>query len=173
MHPDAGEATRIEQCQVPVWRILGRNPGPMTGPGTNSYLIGESRLCLIDPGPKDSVQLQNFLDLIGGRGLDYILATHTHGDHSPGAAALQEATGAELVGLPAPATGHNDTSFQPIRQWRHGDTLDCGEYSIRLVHTPATSPTPSALWCAGSDWCSPAIACSKERLRWSGPRTAI
>jgi len=136
MHPAPGKATRIEQCRVPMWRILGRNPGPMTGPGTNSYLIGESRLCLIDPGPKDSVQLQNFLDLIGGRGLDYILATHTHGDHSPGAAALQEATGAELVGLPAPATGHNDTSFQPARQWRHGDVLDCGEYSIRMLHTP-------------------------------------
>ena len=80
----AGIPERISESEVPVWRILGRNPGPMTGPGTNSYLIGESRLSLIDPGPRDSDQLRSFLEAIGGRKLEYILATHTHGDHSPG-----------------------------------------------------------------------------------------
>ncbi len=108
----------------------------MTGPGTNSYLIGESRLSLIDPGPRDSAQLQSFLEAIGDRRLEYILATHTHGDHSPGAADLQRATGAELVGLPAPEHGYNDMSFMPGREWRHGDLLDCGEYTIRMLHTP-------------------------------------
>lgn len=108
----------------------------MTGPGTNSYLIGESRLSLIDPGPRDSAQLQSFLEAIGDRKLEYILATHTHGDHSPGAADLQRATGAELVGLPAPEHGYNDMSFMPGREWRHGDLLDCGEYTIRMLHTP-------------------------------------
>lgn len=132
----AGIPERIPECEVPVWRILGRNPGPMTGPGTNSYLIGESRLSLIDPGPRDSAQLQSFLEAIGDRKLEYILATHTHGDHSPGAADLQRATGAELVGLPAPEHGYNDMSFMPGREWRHGDLLDCGEYTIRMLHTP-------------------------------------
>lgn len=132
----AGKPERISETEVPVWRILGRNPGTMTGPGTNSYLIGESRLCLIDPGPRDSKQLQSFLAAIGDRKLEYILATHTHGDHSPGAADLQRETGAELVGLPAPETGHNDMSFIPTRKWRHGDTLDCGEYRIVMLHTP-------------------------------------
>ncbi len=132
----AGVPERISECEVPVWRILGRNPGPMTGPGTNSYLIGESRLSLIDPGPRDSAQLQSFLEAIGDRKLEYILATHTHGDHSPGAADLQRATGAELVGLPAPEHGYNDMSFMPGREWRHGDSLDCGEYTIRMLHTP-------------------------------------
>lgn len=132
----AGVPERISECEVPVWRILGRNPGPMTGPGTNSYLIGESRLSLIDPGPRDSAQLQSFLEAIGDRKLEYILATHTHGDHSPGAADLQRATGAELVGLPAPEHGYNDMSFMPGREWRHGDLLDCGEYTIRMLHTP-------------------------------------
>ena len=132
----AGVPGRIKETSVPVWRILGRNPGPMTGPGTNSYLIGESRLCLIDPGPRDSEQLQSFLKAIGPRKLEYILATHTHGDHSPGAADLQRATGAELVGLPAPEHGNQDASFVPAREWRHGDMLDCGEYNIRMLHTP-------------------------------------
>ena len=132
----AGVPERISECEVPVWRILGRNPGPMTGPGTNSYLVGESRLSLIDPGPRDSAQLQSFLEAIGNRKLEYILATHTHGDHSPGAADLQRATGAELVGLPAPEHGYNDASFTPARTWRHDDLLDCGEYTIRMLHTP-------------------------------------
>lgn len=132
----AGVPERISECEVPVFRILGRNPGPMTGPGTNSYLIGESRLSLIDPGPRDSEQLRSFLEAIGDRKLEYILATHTHGDHSPGAAELQRATGAELVGLPAPEHGYNDLSFTPGREWRHGDVLDCGEYTIRMLHTP-------------------------------------
>lgn len=132
----AGVPERIFECEVPVWRILGRNPGPMTGPGTNSYLIGESRLCLIDPGPRDSGQLRSFLEAIGDRKLEYILATHTHGDHSPGAAELQRATGAELVGLPAPEHGYNDASFTPRREWKHDDLLDCGEYTIRMLHTP-------------------------------------
>ena len=132
----AGVPERISESQVPVWRILGRNPGPMTGPGTNSYLIGESRLSLIDPGPRDSAQLQSFLAAIGDRKLEFILATHTHGDHSPGAADLQRATGAELVGLPAPEHGYNDMSFTPGREWRHDDLLDCGEYTIRMLHTP-------------------------------------
>ncbi len=132
----AGIPQRITETDVPVWRILGRNPGPMTGPGTNSYLIGESRLCLIDPGPRDSVQLRSFLTAIGDRKLEFILATHTHGDHSPGAADLQRATGAELVGLPAPEHGNHDLSFTPARDWRHGDLLDCGEYSISMLHTP-------------------------------------
>ncbi len=131
-----GEPQRIDVAETPVWRILGRNPGPMTGPGTNSYLIGEDRLCLIDPGPRDSAQLRSFLDAVGGRELRYILATHTHGDHSPGAVELERATGAELVGLPVPEHGRNDTSFRPARRWRHGDTLDCGGYSIRMLHTP-------------------------------------
>ena len=132
----AGVPERISECEVPVWRILGRNPGPMTGPGTNSYLVGESRLSLIDPGPRDSAQLRSFLEAIGDRKLEYILATHTHGDHSPGAADLQRATGAELVGLPAPEHGYNDMSFTPEREWRHDDVLDCGEYTIRMLHTP-------------------------------------
>lgn len=132
----AGVPERISESRAPVWRILGRNPGPMTGPGTNSYLIGESRLSLIDPGPRDSAQLRSFLEAIGDRKLEYILATHTHGDHSPGAADLQRATGAELVGLPAPEHGYNDMSFKPGRAWRHDDLLDCGEYTIRMLHTP-------------------------------------
>lgn len=132
----ASEPVAVGDTRVPVFRILGRNPGPMTGPGTNSYLMGSERLCLLDPGPLDPEQLQSFLRILGERRLDYILLTHTHGDHSPAAAPLAEATGAEVIGLPAPDAIGQDHTFQPQRQWHHGDVLDLGEYQIELLHTP-------------------------------------
>ena len=133
---EAGKAVAIGETNVPVRRILGRNPSAMTGPGTNSYLIGKDKLCLLDPGPRDDAQFDSFMDAIGDSTLEYILVTHTHGDHSPGALKLKEATGAVLVGLPAPLPTGHDQSFQPDRQWCHGDVVETDEYSIRLIHTP-------------------------------------
>lgn len=131
-----GKAERVGDTNIPVRRILGRNPGPMTGPGTNSYLMGSERLCLLDPGPADEQQLQSFLEAIGGHELVYILLTHTHGDHSPGAGPLAASTGAKVIGLPAPDAPGQDHSFKPAQQWKHGDLLDLGEYSLELIHTP-------------------------------------
>lgn len=132
----AGIAVAIATQSVPVMRILGRNPGPMTGPGTNSYLIGSERLSLVDPGPADPEQLESFLAAIKHGTLENILVTHTHGDHSPGALALQEKTGARLVGLRAPEVPGHDKSFTPDRLWQDEDVVDCGEYSVRLIATP-------------------------------------
>ena len=131
-----GMPVNLNMPNIPVYRILGRNPGPMTGPGTNSYLIGNERLCLIDPGPHNPDQLASFLEAINGRELAYILLTHTHGDHSPGAMPLVDATGAEIVGLPAPQAIGQDHSPTFSRQWNQGDVLDLGEYRIELLHTP-------------------------------------
>lgn len=133
---DAGISIPLETSLVPVRRLLGRNPGPMTGPGTNSYLIGEKRLSLVDPGPADAAQLQSFLRAIGDAKLENILITHTHGDHSPGALALQESTGARLVGLKAPDVAGHDKTFLPDKLWQDSDTVDCGEYSVQLIATP-------------------------------------
>ena len=131
-----GVPVTVADTQVPVRRILGRNPGAMTGPGTNSYLIGTHSLSLLDPGPKDELQFDSFMAAIGADRLDYIFVTHTHKDHSPGAARLQQATGAELVGLPAPDVPGQDLSFRPAREWHHGDIIDTEEYSVRLIHSP-------------------------------------
>lgn len=133
---EAGVATPVGGTGIPVKRILGRNPSAMTGPGTNSYLIGSNKLCLLDPGPKDAAQLDSFMQAIGDGDLLYILITHTHADHSPAADALQQLTGAELVGLPAPQVAGHDRSFAPQRQWFDGDVIDCEEYSLQLLHTP-------------------------------------
>jgi glyoxylase-like metal-dependent hydrolase (beta-lactamase superfamily II) len=81
-------------------RLTAPNPGLMTGPGTNSYLIGSGELAVIDPGPADESHLAALLAAVETRGtLRTILVTHTHLDHAPGAAALARATGAQVVGF--------------------------------------------------------------------------
>ena len=82
-----------------VRRILAPNPGVFTGPGTNTYLVGIDEVVVIDPGP-DLEDDTSHLDAIVGCGSDrirWIVCTHTHPDHSPGAAALKERTGAEVL----------------------------------------------------------------------------
>lgn len=81
-------------------RLTAPNPGLMTGPGTNTYLIGVTDLAVIDPGPADESHLAALLAAVEARGtLRSILVTHTHLDHAPGAAALARATGAQVVGF--------------------------------------------------------------------------
>jgi glyoxylase-like metal-dependent hydrolase (beta-lactamase superfamily II) len=117
-------------------RLTAPNPGLMTGPGTNSYVIGTSELALIDPGPDDEGHRAALLAAIAGRGtLRWILVTHTHRDHAPGAAELAKATGARVVGF-GPAD-----DFVPDLNVGGGWTLPLDGGSARgmtleAVHTP-------------------------------------
>ena len=70
-----------------VVRLTAPNPGMMTGPGTNSYLVGTTDLAVVDPGPDDAGHVQALAELGGGR-IRWIVVTHTHPDHSPATAAL-------------------------------------------------------------------------------------
>ena len=133
---EPGLPVKIKDTSVPVRQILGRNPGPMTGPGTNSYLVGENELVLIDPGPVDQAQLESFQAALDEIPLRYILVTHTHRDHSPGAMALAEATGAELVGVKAPDALGQDHSFVPAGLWQGGEVIELDGFSIELIATP-------------------------------------
>jgi len=126
----------IVQLSPVVRRVTAPNPGVMTGPGTNSYLIGTDALALIDPGPESAPHLAALLEAAGKR-LKWILCTHTHLDHSPGARALKSETGAELLGYrQVPDDGRQDAAFAPDRSLREGDTVDCGAFRLRAVHTP-------------------------------------
>ena len=128
-----------------VARIIAPNPSFMTGPGTNTYLLGSERLALIDPGPADDTHLATLLDAVGDR-LGWILVTHTHIDHAPLAARLHAATGAEVVAFgPAPqfpdprhsrGLDVHDMEFQPHRLMGDGDRLETGELAIDAVYTP-------------------------------------
>jgi len=116
-----------------VTRLIAPNPGMMTGPGTNTYLVGGQDLAVIDPGPDIDSHVEKIVAEGNGR-IRWILCTHTHMDHSPAAAKLKAATGATVLGRPAPAG--QDASFAPERVVADGDRLFLGGVVLRAIHTP-------------------------------------
>jgi glyoxylase-like metal-dependent hydrolase (beta-lactamase superfamily II) len=118
-----------------IVRITAPNPGVMTGPGTNSYIIGERDLVLIDPGPQIDAHIQALHSAVGER-LKWILCTHTHLDHSPAAHAMKKATGAPIFGRIATQDGRQDADFAPDRVFADGETVSADGVTMRAVHTP-------------------------------------
>jgi len=119
-----------------VKRLTAPNPGMMTGPGTNTYLLDTGDgLAVIDPGPESSGHLDALIGAADGP-IGWILATHTHPDHSPAARQLKSRTGARVIGLPPPAGEIQDHSFVPDQVPVHGDRLRLGELVLRVIHTP-------------------------------------
>ncbi len=134
--PDALPVTgTAQQVADAVWRIVAPNPGPLTGAGTNTYVITGDRPVVIDPGSEDPAHLARVLEAAGGR-VDRILCTHTHPDHSPGATWLRERTGATVLGRPAPDDGHQDASYAPDADLVDGAAFGTGGGRLRAIHTP-------------------------------------
>lgn len=133
----AGVPVDVSIGKIKVHRLLCANASVMTGPGTNSYLIGERELALIDPGPALPAHTDAIIKTLAGRPLKWIFVTHTHGDHSPGTKELQALTGAQLIGLAAPSgASYQDHSFKPDRVFLDNESIQCDGFTIRLVHTP-------------------------------------
>jgi glyoxylase-like metal-dependent hydrolase (beta-lactamase superfamily II) len=118
-----------------VRRIVAGNAGMMTGPGTNTYLLGEREIAVLDPGPDDAEHLESILAAAGAP-IRWVVATHTHRDHSPLAAELARRTGATLIGLPPPSDGRQDESFMPQRLPADGERLILGDLELTAIHTP-------------------------------------
>lgn len=118
-----------------VLRITAPNPGVMTGPGTNSYVVGERERAVIDPGPDIESHVGLLCEAAGGR-LAWILCTHTHLDHSPAARALKAATGARIAGRRAPQDGRQDAGFEPDVELTDGNVIEVAGCALRAVHTP-------------------------------------
>jgi glyoxylase-like metal-dependent hydrolase (beta-lactamase superfamily II) len=118
-----------------VRRLVAPNPSMMTGPGTNTYLFGERKIAVVDPGPELSGHLDAIIAKAAGP-IRWILATHTHPDHSPGARRLAAATGAAVLGMPAPDGDHQDATFEPDRVLGDGDALETDEFRLEAIHTP-------------------------------------
>jgi glyoxylase-like metal-dependent hydrolase (beta-lactamase superfamily II) len=126
----AGEPKRLDRW---VTRLIAPNPGLMTGPGTNTYILGGEGggKAVLDPGPAIDSHIEKILSF---KNLKWIVCTHTHLDHSPAAAAIKAATGAQILGRPAPAG--QDASFKPDFVVENGQRIDLGEISLRAIHTP-------------------------------------
>jgi glyoxylase-like metal-dependent hydrolase (beta-lactamase superfamily II) len=129
---DAWQTDRPVPLLPHVLRLTAPNPGVMTGPGTNSYLVGTpaTGFTVIDPGPADTDHLQRlwqaaaFEDGVGGNILR-IVCTHSHPDHAPGAAPLQALCqgGPPILGLPSAPTARAASEFTPDRPLRNGELL--------------------------------------------------
>lgn len=118
-----------------VRRITATNASRMTGPGTNSYVVGREQLALIDPGPAEDAHMQAIIDLCGDK-LKWVLVTHTHRDHSPGAAPIAAATGAELIGNVIDNDGFQDDSFINARSLAQDDVIKTDEFTLRALLSP-------------------------------------
>jgi glyoxylase-like metal-dependent hydrolase (beta-lactamase superfamily II) len=112
-----------------VRRVLAPNPGVMTGPGTNTYLVGIDEVAVIDPGVDDESHLDAIVGC-GGDRIRWILCTHTHPDHSPGAAPLKKRTGAEVLAFTSRDGLEVDT------QITEGFRIEATEFRLRALHTP-------------------------------------
>lgn len=127
----AGKAKPLDRL---VTRLLAPNPGPLTGPGTNTYLVGSQELVVIDPGPAEPAHLAAILESGAGR-IRLILCTHTHADHSSAAAELRRATGAPVAGRVASPGGHDvPVSFDRIL--KDGEELTLDGLKLSVIHTP-------------------------------------
>ena len=131
-----------------VQRLTAPNPGFMTGPGTNSYLVGDPHTgyIAIDPGPADAAHIERLWRAAGGN-IKLIVCTHSHADHSPGAKPLQalcNGTPPPILGLPSQPTARANSAFTPDRLLQDGERLTLtgkgpeGEitHTLRAIHTP-------------------------------------
>src|SRR5262245_22505735 len=113
---------RLVRLSARVQRLVAPNASLMTGPGTNSYVIGSPPLAVLDPGSDDPAHLARLRDATPG--LRFVFVTHTHRDHSCGTQALADATGAQVVGLPPPSDGLQDMSCVPAIEARHDSVFE-------------------------------------------------
>lgn len=94
--------------------VVANNPGPLTGAGTNSYLVGRERIAIVDPGPDEPSHLDALVAAAGPGRITHILTTHHHADHSGGAARLAAMTGAAVVA----ASALDDGTMIEDQEWR-------------------------------------------------------
>src|SRR4051794_10305760 len=142
---------RIERPGPLVRRLLAPNPSPFTYTGTQTYIVGEGEVAVIDPGPDIQEHVDALTSALEGERVAAILCTHTHRDHSPAARLVQAATGAPIVGC-APLSMEDDgprsdaafdPDYSPDRVLTDGETLAGGGWTLEAVATPG--PTSNHL----------------------------
>ena len=163
--PRHGESVEL----VPgLSRVVCDNGGPFTFHGTNTYLLGEESVAVIDPGPADDNHFEALLKAIGGRRVSHILVTHTHMDHSPLAKPLQEKTGAPILaeGPHRPSRALNlgeinpldascDNDFQADHHLSHGEEIVGDGWSLTTLFTPGHTANHVAFAWNNTDYLIP------------------
>lgn len=149
MKPEPGV---MQQIEPGLRKVLAPNPSPMTHWGTNTFLLGEGEVAVIDPGPAlPAHQAAILAALRPGERISHIIVTHAHLDHSPLARPLAEATGAEVLafgdahaGLSPRMAGVQglgggeglDLAFTPDRCLQDGEVVTGHRWALEVLHTP-------------------------------------
>lgn len=144
--PNYGTAIDLS---LSVRRLTCNNPGPFTWLGTNTYIIGENDVAVLDPGPADPAHIEQILKATAGETISKILVSHTHSDHSPGAKLLKEKTGADIyaegphrparplhLGEINPLDASADTDLEIDHQVSDGDVIEGDGWALDVIHTP-------------------------------------
>ncbi|MEM9222165.1 MAG: MBL fold metallo-hydrolase [Pseudomonadota bacterium] len=132
-----------------ITRITANNPGPFTGAGTNTYLVGRERMMVVDPGPADEAHIDAIMGALRGRPVSHILITHTHRDHVDGLPLLRQRVDAPTVaegphrearplkdGEVNPFLYAADMDFRPDIVIGDGARIDNGDGVVEAIATP-------------------------------------
>ena len=122
----------LETVSPLVRRIVARNPGAFTGPGTGTYVVGHGRVALIDPGPSLGSHVEAVLHALRNETIEHLLITHSHIDHWPATEAIRRATGARTYAF----GGRGGWGFPLDQPLQEGDTVEGAGWRLTAVHTP-------------------------------------
>ena len=122
-----------------VRRVVAPNPGLMTGPGTNTYLVGIDKVAVIDPGPDDPGHVEAIIGASMSERVRWVLLTHTHPDHWPAAVTIAKRTGAEIAGF-AKFPKADEVTLKLDRVLNDGDVVEGTEFGLEVLHTPGHAP---------------------------------
>ncbi|MDO6962861.1 MBL fold metallo-hydrolase [Rhizobium alvei] len=147
-----------------VERVTVNNPSPFTFHGTNSYIVGDRSVCVIDPGPDNEAHLDALMTALKGREVTHIAVSHTHRDHSPLSRRLKELTGATIVaegphrsarplhnGEVNPFAESGDSDFVPDLALGHGDRIEGDGWVLETLLTPGHCANHAAFALVGQD----------------------
>jgi glyoxylase-like metal-dependent hydrolase (beta-lactamase superfamily II) len=152
MAMDYGVAATVSPL---IRRVVARNPSAFTFKGTGTYIVGQGRVAVIDPGPLLREHVAALTRAIAGETVTHILITHTHIDHSPAAAPFKVAVGAKTFGYGPHGSGRTtataalpadysatrveegaDTEFVPDIALREGDVAEGPGWHLAAMETP-------------------------------------
>ncbi|WP_119309330.1 MBL fold metallo-hydrolase [Cohaesibacter haloalkalitolerans] len=171
--PHYGEAITLADN---VRRVTCNNPSPFTFHGTNSYIVGQGTVVIIDPGPANPDHIDALLRATSGETISHILITHTHADHSPGARLLKARCGAPIFaeGPHRPTRAlhaqeinaldaEGDVELDIDHVLRDGELIEGDSWALEVVHTPGH--TVNHLAFAFTDGCG--LFCGDHVMAWS------
>ena len=132
----------MERLTPLVRRVVARNPGPFTFHGTSTFVVGNRKVAVIDPGPALAEHVEAIVAGLKGETVSHIIATHTHADHSPACRLLQERTGAPTYGF-----GPHGSSFPP--------EYENGKAALTANSSPTTGSATAASSPVWTGICAP------------------